>query len=522
MSPPALAALLAPEDDGSITLDQKERREILRRFERLEEENRELRRQLGERQRREQELAKELEKGQRELAERQKELDRLKHHVAALDVATPPSKKADRPSMPAPAERRTKGRRRPGGQPGHAPHHRPRPDHVDETLDLTLDACPDCHDKLGDPFGSYERFVTELVPAYLFVLRILVHRYWCRKCHRFVQGSTDRALPGRQLGPRLASTVVLLSMMGLPVRRIQEVLATMAGLEVSGGEVQSLLEFAAEKVGPEYAAIREEVRSAYLVQPDETAMRVGGTNWWAWSFASKLAAYYELDPSRGGDVVERVLGRDFPGKVVSDDWCAYGRLRGKRGLCWIHINRHLQAVEVAHGIRPRGPRDLSPPEYGRKGHPPSTFLRFARGLRALLREAVEWSENSPAAASETRESQAGSYEERVRALCDPVSMDEDVGRISRNLLKRMPYLFEFVRDAEVPWHNNAGERAIRSICIKRKMSGGMRSAAGARTYARLKTVHETTKRKGGDFLRLVTKALSRILTTPAQIATSSG
>ncbi|MGI0128841.1 MAG: IS66 family transposase, partial [Thermoplasmata archaeon] len=363
---------------------------------------------------------------------------------------------------------------------------------------------------------------TELVPAYLFVLRILVHRYWCRRCHHDVQGTTDQALPGRQLGPRLASTMVLLSMMGLPVRRIQEVLATMAGLSVSVGEVQGLLEHSAEQLGPECDAIREEVRGAHLVQPDETSMRVGGANWWAWSFASELAAYYELDPSRGQDVVERVLGRDFPGTVVSDDWCAYNCLGGKRGVCWIHINRHLQAAEVAHGIRPRGPRDLSPPTYERRGHPPTTFLRFAHRLRALLRETVEWSEKAPASMLPTRERRARAYERRVRRLCDPDSKDEDVARISRNLLKRMPHLFEFVRDARIPWHNNAGERAIRSICVKRKMSGGMRSAMGARAYARLKSVHETVRRKGQDFLRVVMEALTRIVSgqTPRAASTA--
>ncbi len=481
--------LLVPEDDGPITLSREQRRELLRRLDQLEAENQELRKKLE---------------------ERNRELDRLKHSTAALDVATPSSKKVDRPSMPAPAEPRRKGRH-PGGQPGHAPHSRPRPDHFDDTLDLTLDRCPGCQEKLGEPSDSYERFVSELVPAYLFVLRILVQRYWCRHCHRYVHATTDQALPGRQLGPRLASTVVLLSMMGLPVRRIQEVVATMAGLEVSVGEIQGLLELSAERLGPEYEGIREEVRGAHLVQPDETSMRVGGANWWAWSFASELAAYYELDPSRGNDVVERVLGRDFPGTVVSDDWCAYNCLNGKRGVCWIHINRHLQAVEVAHGIKPRGPRDLSPPVHERRGHPPTTFLRFAHRLRVVVREAVEWSDKTPASAMGTRERKARSYERRIRRLCDPSSKDEDVGRISRNLLKRMPHLFEFVRDARIPWHNNAGERAIRSICVKRKMSGGMRSADGARTYARLKSVHETAKRKGKDFLRMVIEALTRTL-----------
>jgi hypothetical protein len=71
------------------------------------------------------------------------------------------------------------------------------------------------------------------------------------------------------------------------------------GLSMSAGEVQGLLELAAEKLGPEYAGIREEVHSAHLVQPDETSLRVRGANWWAWSFASEPAAYYELDPSRG-------------------------------------------------------------------------------------------------------------------------------------------------------------------------------------------------------------------------------
>ena len=483
--------LLAPDDEGTVSLTQKERLAILRRLEKLEAENGELRGRLK---------------------ERERELDRLKRSTAELDVATPPSKKLHRPA--APAEPPPKGRR-PGGQPGHPPHGRGQPDRVDETLDLPLDQCPTCGDPLGDPADTYTRFVTELIPAYLWVLQILVHRYWCRHCHRFVQATTDRAIPGRPFGPRLASTLVLLSTMGLPARRIQETVATIIGLEVSVGAIQGLLEATAERLGPEYAAIHREVLRAHLVQPDETSMRVNGENWWAWSFATELAAYYEPDPSRGQDVVERVLGKEFLGTVVSDDWCGYNVLRGKRGVCWIHINRHLQAVEVTHGIEPRGPRSLAPPNYLRAGHPPTTFLRFAGELRALLREAVEWSEKAPASATAERARQSATYEARVRVLCDPDSSDEDMGRISRNLLKRMPHLFEFVRDAEIPWHNNAGERAIRSICVKRKMSGGMRSAVGARTYARLKSVHETARRKGRDFVGIVMGALSRTWADPA-------
>ncbi len=507
--------LLAPDEGDSVTLSREERLAILRRLDRqeaeiegLHRENRELRKELGDTRKALEDTHQRLGKTKKQLDDTRAQLVRLQHGEAATGMATPSSKKMGRPAI-APAEPRKKGRR-PGGQPGHPPHNRPRPDHVDETRDLTLDHCPECGIKLDEaPSATYERFVTELIPAYLFVLQLNVHRYWCTHCEKLVQADSDQALPGRQFGPRLVSTLVLLSMMGLPVRRIQEVVLTMAGLSVSTGEVQDLLEFSAEKLGPEYARIREEVRQASLVQPDETSMRVGGKNWWAWSFATDLTAYYELDPSRGKKVVERVLGRDFAGTVVSDGWCAYNILEGRRGVCWIHLNRHLQAVEVAHGIEPRGPRDLSAPVFTRRGRPPETFLTFAQGLRVLLREAVEWSKKNPAREVAIRERQARSYEVRVRQLSDAKSKDQDVGRISRDLLKRMPHLFTFVRDPQIPWHNNAGERAIRSVCVKRKMSGGLRSKGGAEAYARLKTVHETMKRKGQDFLQAVKGALTR-------------
>lgn len=396
-------------------------------------------------------------------------MERLKRHLATLDVATPSSKKLHCPA--APTEPRSKGRR-PGRQPGHVPHGRGRPDRVDETLDLSLDRCPDCGQPLGDPAHTYERFVTELIPDYLWVLKILVHRYWCFHCDRVVQASTDRALPARQFKPRLSRTLVLLAMMGIPDRRIQETVATMVALEVSVGAIQGLLESSTDSLGPDYEAIHREVLRAHLVQPDETSMRVGGAKWWAWSFATELAAYYELDPSRGQDVVKQGLGAAFHGTVVSDDWCSYNVLMGKRGVCWIHIKRHLQAVEVAHGIEPRGTRSFAPPKYLRAGHPPTRFLALADGLRALLREAVDWSVKTPASATSERARQAAVYEARVRALCEPDSADEDLVRISRNLGNRMPHLFEFVRDAAVPWHNNSAERAIRSICVKGKISGG--------------------------------------------------
>ena len=54
------------------------------------------------------------------------------------------------------------------------------------------------------------------------------------------------------------------------------------------------------------------------------------------------------------------------------------------------------------------------------------------------------------------------------------------------------------------------------------MSGGMRSAAGARTYARLKSVHETAKRKGQNFLQILAVALVKALSPRSWDGASTG
>ena len=135
---------------------------------------------------------------------------------------------------------------------------------------------------------------------------------------------------------------------------------------------------------------------------------------------------------------------------------------------------------------------------------------------------MEWSKRTPEDTTERRGKKARGYERRVRRLSDADSRDEDVARISKGLLRRMPHLIPFVRDARIPWEINAGERAIRSIRVKRKMSGGLRSWTGTETYARLKTAHGTAKRRGQDFPAIVREALTRTTMVQPAMCLSGG
>ncbi|MFQ5464238.1 MAG: transposase, partial [Phycisphaerae bacterium] len=73
--------------------------------------------------------------------------------------------------------------------------------------------------------------------------------------------------------------------------------------------------------------------------------------------------------------------------------------------------------------------------------------------------------------------------------------------------------FTFLDHPEVPFDNNAAERAIRPAVIIRKNSYGNRSQRGADCQAVLMSVFRTLKQRGYDPMTIITATLTEYLTT---------
>jgi transposase len=61
-------------------------------------------------------------------------------------------------------------------------------------------------------------------------------------------------------------------------------------------------------------------RASTLVVLDETGWHVGGLGAWLHAVVSPEATAYVIDPSRSGDVAERLLGLDYGGVMIHDGW----------------------------------------------------------------------------------------------------------------------------------------------------------------------------------------------------------
>ena len=84
-----------------------------------------------------------------------------------------------------------------------------------------------------------------------------------------------------------------------------------------------------------------------------------------------------------------------------------------------------------------------------------------------------------------------------------------------NILKLWPALWSFTtHDALVPT-NNAAEQALRSLVLKRKISGPTRSLRGDQFLARGYTVHETCLRQGVDLWEFMHKSVHAFIAKTA-------
>jgi len=116
----------------------------------------------------------------------------------------------------------------------------------------------------------------------------------------------------------------------------------------------------------------------------------------------------------------------------------------------------------------------------------------------------------------------------LQELIDRPWKDTHAKRLIKRLRRHQNDIFTFLDQPDVPFDNNAAERAIRPAVIIRKNSYGNRSHQGADCQAVLMSIFRTLKQRGHDPIRTIVNALATYLTTgqlpllPVAKATSNG
>ncbi len=350
-----------------------------------------------------------------------------------------------------------------------------------------LDHCPDCGYRLRGQSVARTRQVLDLPPpAAIVVTDHQILKRWCPCCARWRAPKVDWQAEGIALGQgRLVATVAYLRTVArVPVRTIQEYLATLHGFHLSVGAISGVLDQLTQATAPAREELLKLARASPVVHADETGWREGGRNGYIWTLSTPGpdgVRYFHRDPSRAGAVLTALLGERYPGCVASDFSAASSAHHGKHQRCWVHLLRDLHALHEAHA------QDAS-------------VVAWCRAVRALYDRAqatLRRPRRVPLSSAE-RHRLFVHAEERARQLglryADQPA--HPCHTLAHRLLRFHGQLFEFVRTPGVAADNNLAERSLRPLVITRKISGGSRSPRGTRTRMALASFFGTWQARG--------------------------
>ncbi|MBL0708983.1 MAG: transposase, partial [Sulfurimonas sp.] len=86
----------------------------------------------------------------------------------------------------------------------------------------------------------------------------------------------------------------------------------------------------------------------------------------------------------------------------------------------------------------------------------------------------------------------------------PTVEKSETAKQIKSITKSKDKIFTFLLNENIPPDNNASERAIRNVKVKQKVSGQFKSYDGAKNYANLRSIIDTSRKRGlNEFESLV-------------------
>jgi transposase len=406
----------------------------------------------------------------------------------------PPS--SDAPQAAARPRTPPTGRKR-GGQPGHRGAFRPLlpVEQVDEIVAVMPERCRHCQQPFGEPAGRrrgrvWRHQVVELLPLAVRVTEYQMAVQRCPACGKRTRADLPAGVPRRPFGPRLTAVVALLSgRYRLSRREVRQLLQDLWQVRVSLGTVVRQEQVQSAALAPVVEEARAAVQDAAMVNMDETGWRQEQQRAWLWTVVTGALTVFWIDRSRGGAVVEQVLGSQFAGVVGSDRWSAYSRFPAeRRALCHAHLKRDFQALVDRGG-------EAEP--IGRWG------LAEIKRLFALWQRFRAGEFDRPELRRRLIPLQARMGRLLRRGQENP---DRKAAALCRELSKWWLALWTFARMEGVEPTNNVAERTLRPAVLWRKGCFGSNSPGGSRFAERLLTVVATCRQQGRPLLAFLVAA----------------
>lgn len=372
--------------------------------------------------------------------------------------------------------------KKPGGQPGHDGTTLRMTSAPDITEHHSPFYCSCCGEDLSAQPGLFagKRQVIDIPPIVPIVTEHQLFDKRC-KCGHLNRASYPLCATSHvSYGENAQALIAYLSVRQyLPIKRLSEFLSDMFGLSVSTGGIDYILNKMQSKASVIYESIRQNVLTNNVIGADETGVNIDGSNNWGWTFQHQQATFIAIHPNRGYNAIEEIMPEGLQNSIlVTDCWSSYFKTNAaSHQLCTAHLLRELTFMKEKY-----------------KNH------TWATRMSQLISKALGLRKDN----KETKENVDEILGTFSGLISEPIGQDlEEVVVFQKRMAKYSDYVFNFLRNKDIPPDNNGSERAIRNFKVKLKISGFFKSFAGAQVYATLRSVIDTAIKNDQNPIQII-------------------
>ncbi len=364
----------------------------------------------------------------------------------------------------------------------------------------------------NDPIHALSMIGEDKLEQLVFIpasAKVLVHvrpKYACPKCK---DGIHTAAMPPQPI-PKSMATPSLLAQVavskyvdGAPLYR-QEAMFRRIGVDLSRATLAFWMIRMGEVTQPLVNRFLGVLRSRDYLLADETPFQVlkedgkratSESRLWALcgGEAERPLLYYEYAPTRGAEVIERMLD-GFEGFMQTDGYVGYDALGKRSGIshvgCFAHARRKFDEAL-------RGQGKTKKKKFGAKQ---SLARQGLNRINKLYEYERHWRDATPAERTALRQEKMKPKLEALQLWCeasiDRVSPTSLTGRALSYLEGQWPKLMRVIDDGRLALDTNTVERSIRPFVIGRKNWLFADTPKGATASANLYSLVESAKANG--------------------------
>ncbi len=326
--------------------------------------------------------------------------------------------------------------------------------------------CPCCGQE-RTPMGEEVSQRLELEPARFFIHVERRPKLACSRCKEGIASApaSETPLPGALPGPGLLAQVLVGKFRdGLPLYRQQAIFDKRHGVKLPASTLADWLAAACDTLPPLVKLLKQRTLQDFLVQTDDTGLRVldkddprGSKRGHLWPYVGQGGnVFVEYTPDWSGKAPQHLLAQRR-GYIQVDGYAGYNALFGPTSPrtevgCWMHARRGFERAFKAG--EPRA----------------GLILSHIQQLYAVEREATE-RQMTPQQRGELRlEKSVGPYSalfEALEQMQPQVAPKSPLGKAITYASLRYVQLGRFLEDGRLPLDNGEVERLNRIIAISR-------------------------------------------------------